>query len=607
MTDDRPTVAPDTANVVSLSRFRARHTREVRQRRLDTLLDSSNPEQAIRSLRGDELYDLLRAGDLREHGDLLAHARTEQVQVVLDLGLWEGDRLSPRRLEEWVGLLATMPTETIGRWVAGLDIELVALLIRKGARVYDLEIEPPPDEPEGTFFPTPDGLFVLDVVGYHPEVENDGYGPPPVYDPPPEAEESQSAAALIQIIDRLYRSDLNLARRILVGVKAELDSELEETAYRWRQGRLQDLGFEDAVLAREIYRDIDPGSVHLGELRPGTRVRPVGAPDGQPDGGRVPPALAAELDGTSPFSRALARVTEAAESEELHAALFALANRFLAAERLDPSDDELVAKALGRLRATLDLGVEYLARQHGVFDEDRAVDAVRTVAIGRLFRVGVALIGKARALALALGRRGPFAAVGDLHLFEEPEATVLEALELTRALLPMFPRMLDERPANGERPIGSLADLARLTLAIERAATGQAMLFGLGVRPEQLDKAALADTEPADRMAIDAGVLARTALVAALLTNEGGPAAQSGGAAPGLRPLTPAEVARFKKRSALSGSLRERARAILAGLVPPRLARAGQEISDRWLASLDPLETVVVRQAPRRTPRRRAP
>src|SRR3569623_1796498 len=378
-----PVTSPPPGNVVSLSQFRARHAQDIRQRRLDALLDSASPELAIRSLRGDELYDLLRAGDLNEHADLLAHARPEQVQVVLDLALWEGDRLSARRLEDWIYLIAGMPTDTVGRWIAGLDIELVGLKIRKGARGYDLEIDGPPDEPEGTAWPTPDGLFVLDVRGYRgqaSEQEQDGTDSAP--------ETSQSAEAIIQLMDRLYRADLTLARRILVGVKAELDSDLEETAYRWRQGRLQDLGFEDPLSAREIFRELDPTSVHLGALRPGTRVRATGA-DGALLPGGLPPALAAELDGLTPIVCAVARVTDQAERTELNAALAALTDRYLAAERVDPADDAAVAAHQGRLRASLDLGVEYLARQAGVFDEDRAVDAVRTVAVARLFRVGV--------------------------------------------------------------------------------------------------------------------------------------------------------------------------------------------------------------------------
>lgn len=587
-----------SSDVVSLSQFRARHAQDLRQRRLDALLDSASPELAIRSLRGDELYDLLRAGDLNEHADLLAHARAEQVQVVLDLALWQGDRLSPRGLEDWVELVAGMPSDTVGRWIAGLDIELVGLMIRKGARVYDLEIEEPPDEPEGMAWPTPDRLFVLDVTGYREQV--------------PEAAQDQgaepaaevaghSAEALIQLMDRLYRADLNLARRILVGVKAELDSDLEEMAYRWRQGRLQDLGFEDPLAAREIFRELDPASVHLGELRPGTRVRAAGVDADQLTSG-LPPALAVELDSVSPFATAVARVTDPSERSELNAALAALANRYLAAERVDPADDAAVASDLARLRATLDLGVEYLARQAGAFDEDRAVDAVRTVALGRVFRVGVSLTGKLRALARALLRRGPFASLaGDgLDLTEEPETTALASVN---RFVPAFPRLLDDPPGNGDRPISSLADVARLTAAIERAAAAQAMLVGLGVRPAHLSGAALDGVEPRELAALDASVLARTALVRLLLDDDEGARNENARqeAAPAretsFRPLAPAEVTRFKKRYAQSAALAQRAQALLAPLIPARLDRAGREVSERWLATLAPLEPVLVRGA----------
>ena len=586
-----PATSPPPGNVVSLSQFRARHAQDIRQRRLDALLDSASPELAIRSLRGDELYDLLRAGDLNEHIDLLAHARAEQVQVVLDLALWEGDRLSVQRLEDWIYLLAAMPSDTVGRWISGLDVELVGLLIRKGARVYDLEIDGPPDEPEGIAWPTPDRLFVLDVRGYRGQAVERDEGE----EPPPEAED-HSAEAIIQLMDRLYRADLSLARRILVAVKAELDSDLEEMAYRWRQGRLQDLGFEDPLSAREIFRELDPASVHIGELRPGTRVRATGG-DAEPLTGGLPPALAAEMDGASPFARALSRVTDQGERTELNAALAALANRYLAAERVDPADDAAVAAHLARLRATLDLGVEYLARQGGVFDEDRAVDAVRTVAPARVFRVGVSLAGKLRSLARALLRRGPFSSLASdgVDLTEEPETTALGSVN---RFVPSFPRLLDAPPANGERPISSLADVARLTAAIEHAAAAQAMLLGLGVRPAHLSAQALAGTEPADRSALDASVLARTALVRLLLEE---PTADSTDDATAreaaFRPLTPTEVARFKKRYAASDALAQRARVLLAALVPSRLDRAGREVTERWLASLSPLEPVLARPA----------
>jgi len=605
---------------VSLSRFRARHAHDTRQRALDALLDARSPEAAVRALPGETLHDLVGRGDPREHLDILVHARPEQIQTLFDLALWSADRLAPARIEPWIATLAALPSEVLTRFMAGLDVELVALLLRKGARIYDLEIEAPPDDPQGTFYSTPDGFFVLDVTGYRAETEpaaSQGI-PEAVIDAPGTGETATadadsaasetSADALIHVVDNLYKGDLDFARRILVGAKAELDSELEEMAFRWRQGRLQDLGFEDAAAAREIYRPLDPASVRIGELRPGTRVRPLASAEPAGDGGatadrtRLPAALEAELEGESAFARARARVLDTAEREELDAALYALANRVLAAAGVDPGDDDAGGAHLARLRGTLDLGIDYLARRTGAYDEDRAVDAVRTIAIGRIFRVGVSLTAKVRSLATALRKGAPFAgSTDDLNLVEEPEATVLEAALSPH---PAFPRILDDPPGVGERPIASVADLARLTAAIERAAAAQVLLLGLGVTPAVLEMATGDGVEPADRAAIDTAVLARTALILALLSR--GPA---DGAAEGLRPLTPLEVGRFSKRAAASPAVLDRARALLEGLAPEAMTRAAREMAARWVASLAPLDPVLVRRgrAPRKAPSRPLP
>ena len=83
---------------------------------------------------------------------------------MLDFALWERDQIEPggaRRVAR--GAWPPRRTSAIGRWLAGIDSELVGLILRRGARIYDLSQEEPPEEPEGTFYPTPDGLFVLDV------------------------------------------------------------------------------------------------------------------------------------------------------------------------------------------------------------------------------------------------------------------------------------------------------------------------------------------------------------------------------------------------------------------------------------------------------------
>ena len=213
--------APGSTNIVALEAYRARLARTRRGSRAAALFDEPDPERAIRALPGDELYYLLREDDPVEAKEVLAYARPEQVQVVLDFGLWSGDRLAESRMEEWVAVMAEMPVETIVSWLKGLDIELVALLLRKGARIYDLSLEEAPDELEGIGYETPDRSFVLDVVGYRPGGGASGEQAPAGDSEGDEAPEAPiSAQALIRIVDSLYRVDLPHARRILVGARA---------------------------------------------------------------------------------------------------------------------------------------------------------------------------------------------------------------------------------------------------------------------------------------------------------------------------------------------------------------------------------------------------
>jgi hypothetical protein len=477
---------PPPANVVELSRFRADLSRGRRVRRADALLSTADPRQAIRALPGDEFYYVLHELGFPDAADIMVHGTPEQVQSALDFALWDRDQLDLAATQAWLEAMVSAPLATVAGWAKGLDIELLALLLRKRARVYDVSLEEPPEEPEGTFWPTPDRLFILDLLG----------------------DEDQRRVTL-GLLEALYRSDHQWTRRVLVGTRGDLDSELEEHAFRWRSGRMADLGFPDYYEALEVYREIDPASVQLGE-QPAPRVLPL---SDQADPGylRMPSALAERLTESAPFARAVAGISDRQQLANLQAALVALANRVLAADRISPGDDDAASEALARTSATLDLAVEFLSRGSA----DQAVQAVRTVPLQRLFQLGTSLVGKVRQLAVALLRRTPYARMTPaLQLFEDEDAQVLAACSHAR---PLFPRRLDQPPAAGERPFASLADLQLATAALERAGAALTLLFGLGWRPETLQPPAAAALGVGDVAQIDAGTLARTSLARALL------------------------------------------------------------------------------------------
>jgi hypothetical protein len=391
----------------------------------------------------------------------------------------------------------------------------------------------------------------------------------------------------MRILEALYGQDAEFARRIIVGTRAEADAELEQLAFRWRSGRLADLGYADYYEALAVYEELDPTTVRPG-TGPADRVRPL-IDASEADGGalRLPTALVERLASGGPFARAVGRVPSGPELAEIHFALVALSNRVLAADRVRPGDDDAVRATLERMAAALDLAVEFVARGR----DEEAVAAVRTIPLVKLFRVATSLVGKVRRLALALLRQSPFAAVPELDLFEAEDADVLEAVTRPR---PLFPRRLDAPPATGARPFSSMADVARATAAVERAGATLALLMGLGVRPEHLGAGAWERLGVRDPKALDAGLLARTALALAWLDKPHAPP----------RPLETDErraLATWLARAAEDAGFAEAARQRLEGvLVDPRAGTGGapeavRGVARRWVEGLLGREPVLGR------------
>ncbi|HEY2743625.1 MAG TPA: DUF6178 family protein, partial [Polyangia bacterium] len=261
----------------------------------------------------------------------------------------------------------------------------------------------------------------------------------------------EDGKALERILDWIYRFDLEVGRRIIMSAKWELGSDLEEHAWRWRQGRMADLGYVDFYEALSIYQYLDPASVKSDEQ---TFVAP---PPETPT--ELPAVLAGSLDEAGFFGRALGTLASDAAVERLHGALVLLINKAMAADLVDPGDFEHGKEALARAVATVGLGLEYLARG----DATRAGQALESVALERIFRVGFSLTLQLKSLADTLVKKG-LDPVG----LDEPWDEVVRAL---RARRPEYPRALDSSPgvppATGTRHFATLADVSRAAAALE--------------------------------------------------------------------------------------------------------------------------------------------
>lgn len=455
----------------ALSRLRTDLAGPRGAKRVDALLSAPDPQAAVAALAAPELYELVTQVGISETVDLIALATPDQIKGCLDIEAWDRDRVLVEPMRPWLAAVIDAGFEKLASVWAGLDTELRALFLQKSAVIYDLSLGQEPDDDEGkaNLYFTPDTYFCLKLQG---------------------DEDAQRLTR--QLVEDLYRSDVDgvLARHTIMAAHSEPPPELEDMAFRWRSGRMADLGYVDFHDALDLFQPLEPDKVTIGE---GTEERFAVLDDADVAAARLPAAIAGELVSRSFLARAIDHL-DAAESERLQAAIVVLTNKVLSAARIKPGDMEALRRGAHYATATLSMGVEVVARG----DVERAAQALRSVSVTRLHRVGYTVTLKIARLARGLAPRAATAG--------EPATSVLAAL---LALRPWMSRALDQPPATGVRPFESPADLRRAAEVLARLGLRIAIAESLGV-----DLLAMAQA-PEPRPGLDDH--ARTALVHAML------------------------------------------------------------------------------------------
>jgi hypothetical protein len=444
--DDKALVPAEVAKLrVELARAHGK-------RRLDLIFDARDPGALVRALPADELYFTIREIGLADAAPLVPLASLEQFRIFLDLDAWRGDHLDAQRALTWLRAARSGPQQdpkAAARWhrkLAGVDRELFYFVLRKDLVVYDLEETPDPEVESDRATRTPDGKFLVEFLPSGAEY-----------------------AALRGILDDLYAEDALQTVRLLSSLRWETPSELEESALRWRTGRLADIGIPSVEEALSWFA-----------RPPRTPVAPPGAPH------RPPGFYLAALASGSLLDRAL----EALEPEDrpgLESQIMAAASAVLVADQVDLGDPEAVRSAFQAARALLELGLEQRLRngQHPLEAGAAASELIRTP-MKRVFQEGFGRVLELRWRAeriLAAGGAG----TREAALLDAPLGEALLALSSRRPRY--FPGLEAPREewatlaaaAFQPRAFLSAAELDRSRWALELAEGLSALARSLGL------------------------------------------------------------------------------------------------------------------------------
>ncbi len=331
-------------------------------RRAELLQLTPMPEQVIPLLPEAELCYTVKEIGLQDAGWALACASTEQLIAAVDLDIWEGFAPEPAKLDTWLDALAHAGDATLLRGVQELDTELIFLYL-KNRIASDLK---PPDSESCDDWQPPIGGQTLDGQFYYCAVN-----------------EKDDLETITRMLKLLFTENYWLYFRLLQAVIHEPRTENEEFAMRWRNGRLEDLGFPAWEEAMAIY----------GHLRPDERSALPGAEDVDAldiSAWRMPvwaPELPAELTGSEhAIFRAVAQLDAEGRAAFFYA-LIGLANKVAVADKLPLGDAESLPQAIAKAAALTSAGFEYLAAEHPL----PAAELLHRVRLDHLYRIGANL------------------------------------------------------------------------------------------------------------------------------------------------------------------------------------------------------------------------
>jgi len=218
-------------NIIKLTPFRADLSRAM-IRRGEHLMASTDLVNDVAALEPLEAYYIVREIGLKQALPILRQLSEEQLEACVDLDCWNHYDFTPANLDEWLAAFALAGPESLAKSFFTLDYVIQLLFLAQTVTVYDPDTDQVPPEVEGKIRDramTPDGFYLLELK-----------------------DENELKIHPFTLLDAMYQFDSTATHRLLSEVRVELPMQISEEALRFRNGRMEDIGFvppeEAAVL-----------------------------------------------------------------------------------------------------------------------------------------------------------------------------------------------------------------------------------------------------------------------------------------------------------------------------------------------------------------------
>lgn len=195
------------------------------------IIDSPYCEEILQGIPVQDAYMIIKDNFSGDSQFLLPYVKPERIATFIDIDCWKGDIPSIEGIFEWLTELVNAADDVLMDALNVIDLELLILLFYPYMKVTVMS-------------PTDDDIPELLEAGFETFDNNYFFA---------FADDTEETRLLRFILERSFLYNQDMYFRILEGVRWELPSSMEETAFHHRSIRLTELGFPPSEEASEIY------------------------------------------------------------------------------------------------------------------------------------------------------------------------------------------------------------------------------------------------------------------------------------------------------------------------------------------------------------------
>ena len=339
---------------------------------LDRILDSPQPAAIVHSFPEEDFYFLINDIGIEDSLQLLSLASDKQWEYILDIEVWEKDRISINNVTKWLDLFIKADSQRFLMWFLNKKTEFIEFYLFKNIEVKIREHDQDPSIFDDDFF-TLDDVFYIRFVDLPLGAESDSNFI------------KTRNEVLSKFIDRLSGYDHNIYQNVLIEAFSVIPSEYEEEAFRLRNVRLAEKGFLPFDEAIGIYQPLNPEALSgqsakfITESSEGRLSIPV------------PHYSTAMLKQDNLLADSLKKIEKDDVLQQIQVELAGLANQIIVADQKTIKNKEELGDIVKKTCGYISIGLKRLTDKGRDF-ENCAVALIQRFPLSHIFRVGYGLV-----------------------------------------------------------------------------------------------------------------------------------------------------------------------------------------------------------------------